>query len=117
MTEFALVAVGGMLGALARYLLAQWRTPGFPYAILIANVIGSFGLGVLLGGVSDATFLLLGVGFCGAFTTFSTFALDTLVLGREGRRTAAVMNVVASVAACVVAAAIGLQIGAVLFSQ
>lgn len=117
MTEFALVAVGGMLGALARYLLAQWRTSGFPYAILIANVIGSLGLGVLLGGVSDATFLLLGVGFCGAFTTFSTFALDTLVLGREGLRTAAVINVVASVVACVVAAGIGLQIGAVLLSQ
>ena len=117
MNELALIAVGGAIGAMARYALAQWRTPGFPYAILVANVTGSFVLGLLLGEVSRSAFLLLGVGFCGALTTFSTFALDTMVLAREGRGRAAVLNVVASVAVCIVAAALGLALGAVIFSR
>lgn len=116
MTELALIAVGGALGAMGRYLLAQWRTPGFPYAILVANVTGSVLLGILAAGASRQVVLLLGVGFCGALTTFSTFALDTVVLAREGRRGAAVLNVGASVAVCIAAAAVGLALGAWIFS-
>lgn len=117
MTELALIAVGGALGAMGRYLLSLWRTPGFPYGILIANVSGSLLLGVLVAGVPRTTFLLLGVGFCGALTTFSTFSLDTLVLAREGRRNASIANVAISVAACLVAAGVGLALGLVLFSR
>ncbi|MGI9196942.1 MAG: fluoride efflux transporter FluC [Candidatus Nanopelagicales bacterium] len=117
MTGLALIAVGGALGAMGRYLLSLWRTPGFPYGILMANVVGSLLLGILVAGAPRASFLLVGVGFCGALTTFSTFSLDTLVLAREGRRTAAVANVAMSVAACLVAAGIGLGIGSVLFSR
>jgi len=115
-TEFALVAIGGALGASGRYLLARWRTPGFPYAILVANVVGSLLLGFLLAGVPRAAYLLVGVGLCGALTTVSTFALDTLVLAREGRRAAAVINVFASVAACCAAVAVGLAAGTALFT-
>ena len=117
MTELALIAAGGALGAMGRYLLSLWRTPGFPYGILMANIAGSLLLGILVAGAPRATFLLLGVGFCGALTTFSTFSLDTLVLAREGQRAAAVMNVAASVTACLVAAGLGLAVGLALFSS
>ena len=85
MIGIALVAVGAALGATARYALASaWRAR-FPWSILTANVIGSFLLGILLVRAQDDVYLFLGVGFCGALTTFSTFALDTLLLAREGR--------------------------------
>ncbi|MBM3688915.1 MAG: CrcB family protein [Actinobacteria bacterium] len=113
--ELALIAAGGAAGAMARYLLYLWRTPGFPYGILVANVAGSLLLGFLIAGVPRATFLLVGVGFCGALTTFSTFALDTLVLAREGNSRAAVANVAASVVVCVAAAAAGLAVGMVVW--
>ena len=103
MTAFLLVAVGGAIGAGARYLLATYGTARFPWSILVANLAGSFGLGLLLGSASPGLLLYAGVGFCGALTTFSTFALDTLVLAREGRVTAAAGNVAASAAGSVVA--------------
>lgn len=114
----AMVALGGAVGAMGRFLLAHWRTPRFPFATFIANVAGSFLLGFLAAGSSESPLLLLmGVGFCGSLTTFSTFSLDTLVLAREGRRGTAVVNVIASVAACVAAVAAGLALGLTVFSR
>lgn len=113
----ALVALGGAVGAMGRFVLARWRTPRFPFATLIANVTGSFLLGFLAAGASESPLLLLmGVGFCGSLTTFSTFSLDTLVLAREGRRGAAVVNVIASAAACVAVVAAGLALGTLAFN-
>ena len=116
MTGIALIAIGGALGAMGRYLLSLWRTPGFPYGILVANAIGTLVLGILIAGAGRATLLLVGVGFCGALTTFSAFSLDTLVLAREGRRRAAVVNVIGSVAVCLLAASIGLALGTMAFN-
>lgn len=116
MTGVVLVAVGAALGATARYALASaWRAR-FPWSILAANVIGSFVLGILLVGAQNDVYLFLGVGFCGALTTFSTFALDTLLLAREGRTPAAGINVVASVAGSVTAVAAGLLLARVIGS-
>ena len=110
MTAFLLVAVGGAIGAGVRYLLATHGAARFPWSILVANLVGSFGLGLLLGSASPGLLLFAGVGFCGALTTFSTFALDTLVLAREGRVTAAAGNVAASVAGSVVAVIAGMAL-------
>jgi len=115
------VAVGGAAGSLARWLLVvyvqSWLERAFPWATLTVNVVGSFAMGVVavvviermaLGPLARAGLL---VGFLGAFTTFSTFALETVGLAEHGLGWRAVGNVVASVAACVVAAWCGLQLG------
>ena len=116
MTAFALVAVGGALGAGVRYALVATLAGRFPWAILVANLAGSFMLGLLVNSASSGLVLLVGVGFCGALTTFSTFALDTLLLAREGRTPAAGINVVASVAGSVTAVAAGLLLARVIGS-
>jgi CrcB protein len=108
------VGLGGAVGAVARYLLVVRVGGRFPWSILIANLAGSFLLGVLVASASPDVLLFAGVGFCGALTTFSTFALDTLVLAREGRRAASAVNVILSVAGCVSALIVGLAIGRAL---
>ena len=95
MKELLLVAGGGALGAVARYLVyilaGQLLGTGFPFGTLIVNIAGSFAMGVLVEGmalawtVGPATRLLLAVGVLGAFTTFSTFSLDVAVLYERGR--------------------------------
>ena len=107
---FLLVGVGGFVGANARLIVAQLVTrlvgTQFPLGTFLINVSGSFLLGVLwpvvtqrLGPTSDALRLSLGVGFLGAFTTFSTFELETHALLENGSWSFAAANVVGSVAA------------------
>ena len=96
-----LVALGAAAGAPARLLVSR-RWPG-PRGTLVVNVLGSLLLG-LLAGRAPAAYALLGVGFCGAFTTFSTFAL-------EARETAGWRYVGVTTVACVLAAALGLVLG------
>lgn len=98
-----LVAVGAALGAPARYLTNHWvreRLGGTAVAgTLIVNVVGSFVLGVLVGaGVTGAPMALVGIGFCGALTTFSTLALEVWDAMSDDRRTHAVVNVGLSLA-------------------
>jgi CrcB protein len=114
------VGAGGFLGAIARYLLsmlvdARLETP-FPVATLVINVTGSFVLGVLSGALEFATVppevrLTIGVGFLGAYTTFSTFTYETLRLVEAGDGALAVAYVAASVAAGFAAALLGLALG------
>src|SRR5215218_5618485 len=94
--KMLLLMLGGALGTCARYVLGRWVSgqpwaEGFPYGTLIINVSGSFVLGfawvVILERLRpeyQALYLLVGVGFCGGFTTFSTFELETLKLVRDG---------------------------------
>ncbi|WP_404469909.1 fluoride efflux transporter CrcB [Sutcliffiella horikoshii] len=84
---FFLLAVGGGGGALCRYLLGlavmkKFPTPRIPVAMIIVNILGSFGLGSLYGTTNDndALIALLGFGFFGAFTTFSTFSVEAVQL-------------------------------------
>lgn len=86
------VAVGGAVGSLLRYGLAQLANlPGWPVGTWLANVIGSFAIGVLFvigkerGGFSPELYLLFTTGMLGGFTTFSTFSLEVVSFWGEGQ--------------------------------
>jgi CrcB protein len=82
-----LVAAGGAVGAVTRFVISRWSSRRFPWILpvgtLFINWTGSFLLGLLYGSpLGDTWNLLLGTGFMGAYTTFSTFSLELLQLGR-----------------------------------
>jgi CrcB protein len=115
--------VAGAVGACCRYLVdrsVEARTRGvFPWGVLVINVSGSLVLGFLTGlalyhGLTTTPRVLLGTGFCGAYTTFSTFTFDTVHLLEEGAPTSALLNTLASLAATTLAAALGLGLAAAL---
>ncbi len=111
------VAVFGALGALARYGVSLWALrflgSAFPFGTLIVNVLGSFCLGFLaeaaLGdpGLTARTRTILGTGFLGAFTTFSTFGVETLRAIEAGSWGVAAGNVAFNVVGGLVAVALG----------
>jgi fluoride exporter len=83
--SFLLVGIGGFIGAVARYYISTTISKSFPsvlpYGTLTVNLLGSFALGILLGyGITGSMSLLVGTGFMGAFTTFSTFKIESLKL-------------------------------------
>ncbi|MFC4402222.1 fluoride efflux transporter CrcB [Gracilibacillus xinjiangensis] len=91
MTSVLLVGLGGFFGAVSRYIVSQWMKKKFtsylPVATLIVNLLGSFLLGLIIGSdLSNITILLLGTGFMGAFTTFSTFKLEAIQLHINNRK-------------------------------
>jgi len=102
-----IIAIGGAAGALGRHLLAgylgQLMGGGFPWAILIVNVVGSFLLGVITELAAQSILItpeikaLMTVGFLGAFTTFSTFSLDIVELCERGQWSWAFFYICASV--------------------
>ena len=100
MIEPVLVSVGGGLGAVCRYLVGQFvGERRFPWATLVVNVVGSFLLGLVVFGVSDSEIaLLVGTGFCGAFTTFSSFSFQTVGLWERGDKTHALLNAAGNLA-------------------
>lgn len=116
------VALGAAVGAPLRYLLDRgmraWLGERFPWGILLCNVAGSLLLGVLAGLAVDTEWTaLVGTGFCGTLTTYSTFGYDTVRLaqrGREGERgqsIRALLNVVGSIVLGVGAAIAGVSLG------
>lgn len=119
MLNAAAVAIGGALGALTRYwvsgvLYKQFGT-AFPYGTLVVNVLGSLLMGVVFvlvqeRGLPEPWRLAVAVGLLGAFTTFSTFSLDALVLVEQGALVRAAVYVLASVMLCLLAAAAGILI-------
>ncbi|MEN8176839.1 MAG: fluoride efflux transporter CrcB [Pseudomonadota bacterium] len=121
MQQVLLIAVGGALGAVMRYWTSttvhQWLGRDFPYGTLVVNVLGSLAIGalyvLLVERVTTAPELraLLLIGFLGAFTTFSTFSIETLQLLEEGAVLRASLNMAISVMACVAAAWLGVIAG------
>lgn len=110
-------ALAGGLGAVLRYLVdlgvAGLAGRRFPWGILLVNLSGSFALGVVATALPDAAFLL-GAGLLGGYTTFSTAMLDTVALWRDGERPASAFNAVGMLLLGVLAAGLGLALGAVL---
>lgn len=115
--EWAALISGGGLGAGARYLvdgaIMRGRRGIFPVGILVVNVIGSFLLGLLTGipHLAPAWLAILGTGVLGGFTTFSSVAVETVLLAQRRRRDWAWVNLVGTFILCLVAAAVGLTIG------
>jgi CrcB protein len=116
---YLLVGIGGFLGANARFVLARWIglavDTRFPLGTFAVNVSGSFALG-LLGTLvaervvpnSDAARFAIGVGFLGAFTTFSTFELETHALFEDGSWLSGLTNIFLSLFAGLIAVRAGL---------
>ena len=115
--ELMAVGFGGAAGSIVRYLLsggilAGQTLLGFPAGTFTVNAAGSLLIGILLeASVSETLGWLLIVGFCGGFTTFSTFSADTVRLLRAGCYNAAAIYVALSVAVCIVFAALGMWNG------
>ena len=121
MSVFVLAGIGvvGGLGAIARMLLdgsvSARAGRAFPWGTLPVNLSGAFVLGVLAGAaVSGDAFRLAGTGFLGAYTTFSTWMLETHRLAEDGRGRPALLNVGVSLAAGIACAWLGRELGAAL---
>ena len=112
------IALGGALGTVARYWIAIWMLPlsrNLPWGTIGINVVGSFMIG-FIGTLTletgrhplpETARLFVMVGFCGGFTTFSSFSLQTFGLMRGGEWTRALVNVALSVFLCLGSVALG----------
>lgn len=117
------VSAASAIGAPARYLLdraiATRRTSALPLGTMTINVTGALLLGLLTGlalhhGMPKQMLAMLGTGFCGAYTTFSTFSYETMRLVEDGSIAEASANVAVSLAAGMAAAAAGLGLALVI---
>ena len=120
------VAIGGAIGSVARFWLteasARWWGPDFPWGTVIANVTGSFLIGLIaalpvlgprdLLGPIGRQFLMVGI--MGGYTTFSSFSLQTLTMMQNGHVAKAALNIGGSVVLCLIAVAAGYALGAML---
>lgn len=122
MTVLAIL-IAGALGSVARFVvdgaIKRWRNTTFPWATLIINVSGSLLLGVLAGlviyhGAPSELQAIVGTGFCGGYTTFSTASVETVRLAERRAGGLALCNAVGSVAAATAACAVGLALAWVL---
>lgn len=117
MTKLLLVFIGGGLGAVSRFLVTTalaGKLGNFPLGTLTANFFGSLLMGLVVGilaGRFESVRLFIAVGFLGGFTTFSSFSAETLALIQGGQIFSAVVNIVVSVFAGLLACAVGLKIG------
>lgn len=124
MDTIIVVGIGGFLGANARYLLSSWLTYQltenhgitFPYGTLAVNFIGSTLLALFIGWASHRVELsanirlLVATGFFGAFTTFSTFASESVTLAQQGNWLGAVGNIISSNLICILGVLMGLAL-------
>ena len=127
MNQLLAIVAGGSVGAVSRFWVANavyaWIGRDFPYGTLVVNVSGALCIGLLsevlmqrFSFSSEARAALM-IGFLGAYTTFSTFALETIYLLEAGSWIKAVVNVVASVILCLLAVWGGILLGRYLTSQ
>lgn len=108
-------AVASAAGAVLRFgidsALARRATGDFPRGTLVVNLLGSLALGLLVGGQApDRMLFIAGTGFCGAFTTFSTFSYQTVLLVHDGEASTALRNVAVTAVGCLGAVAAGIAL-------
>ncbi len=105
MKQFLLVFIGGGIGSVLRYIIGKTLNSsqtGIPYGTFTANILGSLLIGIILGlaaknqALTQNHTLLLATGFCGGFTTFSTFAYENHVFLKEGDFTSFALYTIAS---------------------
>lgn len=105
MKSIFLVFIGGGFGSVLRFLIGKWLNSsenGIPYGTFAANIIGSLLIGIILGlaakneSISESQTLLLATGFCGGFTTFSSFAYENHVFLKSGDFTSFAFYTIAS---------------------
>jgi len=120
MINLLMIGLGGALGAISRYGLSQLAInlfgKGFPFGTLIANFVGSLLMGLLFALIETESLMpqvrtALGIGFLGAFTTFSTFSLDTVLMIQAGDIQKALLNILFNLGLCLMAVFIGLWLG------
>ncbi|ADU65213.1 CrcB protein [Desulfurispirillum indicum S5] len=127
MTQVLFIAVGGALGALARFfsgaLALKLLGGNFPFGTLLVNVAGSFLLGVVYvlttqkGMLPDEFRLFFAIGFLGSYTTFSTFALDSVLLSDSGTMGLALINILLNVTLSIAAVVGGMMLTRMLLVQ
>ena len=116
-----MVFFGGGLGSVVRYSLGKWintqHRQDFPWGTLTVNVIACLALGLIIGLadhkqiISPSTRLFWAVGFCGGFSTFSTFSQETLYLLQNGFNISLGLYIIGSLVLCVTATFGGLYLG------
>ncbi|EFP97243.1 fluoride efflux transporter CrcB [Vibrio caribbeanicus] len=114
------IAIGGALGACARYLISELCITlfgrGFPYGTLAVNVVGSFIMGLLIAAfesellASEPWRHVIGLGFLGALTTFSTFSMDNVLLMQQGAFFKVGLNIALNVILSISTAWLGFQL-------
>lgn len=126
MTKVLLVALGGAVGAVARYLISEQTVrllgSGWPYATLMVNVVGGLAMGLLFGWLAglcaadqERWRLLLAVGLLGGFTTFSAFSLDMMLMLERRAYVAASIYTLSSVAFSIPAVFLGIWLARKMF--
>ncbi|ELA9345165.1 fluoride efflux transporter CrcB [Vibrio parahaemolyticus] len=114
------IALGGAIGACSRYLVSEFCVllfgRGFPYGTLTVNVVGSFFMGLLIAAFESEILAtepwrqVIGLGFLGALTTFSTFSMDNVLLMQQGAFFKMGLNILLNVVLSISAAWIGFQL-------
>jgi len=122
--HFAIVALGAILGANLRYVLSRFTAklvgPVFPYGTLIINVTGSFLVGWFMIWTTERVLvdprwrLLIVIGFCGGFTTFSSYAFETMAYFEQGQWALMATNIVANNLLSLLAVVAGMALARVL---
>jgi CrcB protein len=127
--KMILLIIGGAIGTYLRYWIGRWFNEQpwgqtFPYGTMFINVLGSFILGVAavitlekLPPEYQNWYLLVGTGFCGGFTTFSTFEWETFKLVRDGSYWFAFANIVGSVVIGFIGLILGVMLATAIFSR
>ena len=120
--ESLIIFFGSGLGGIVRFAISKkFSSENFPWATLCSNIFACFILGITIslaenkGMISPTTKLFLTVGFCGGFSTFSTFSFETLLLIQMGNYVTAIINVAVSFAACIGSTFLGMVIVEKLF--
>lgn len=124
MTKILALAAGSLAGGFSRYFLAgavhRFTGAVFPYGTLVVNLTGCFLIGFLSAIAEEKFYLGPGgrilwmTGFCGAFTTFSTFILETVNLAKDGETTRAIANVLVSVLVGFLLFKLGTELGKII---